>query len=300
MKNWFRQHTRALRHTLLGLLRQPVSSLLNLLVIAIAAALPMLLWLLLASAGGVANRLPVEPQLTLFLKAERDAAATKQLEKALAARPELAKIRYVPRDEALRQLENATGTSGLTAGLGDNPLPDAFVLTLRGTAAAPLAALQAELGGHPLVAEIQADSAWAQRLQRLIELGRGLFDVLAVLLALTLLLVTGNAIRMQILTRREEIEVARLIGATDAFIRRPFIHFALVQGVLGGALACLLVWLMLARLNPAVVELARAYGQQFALQLPDWRVALCVVGATAALTLGGAWLAVWRHLRDFR
>ncbi|WP_028453557.1 permease-like cell division protein FtsX [Chitinilyticum aquatile] len=300
MKHWFRLHTLALRHTLLGLLRHPLSSLLNLLVIAIAAALPLLLWLVLASLASVSNRLPVEPQISVFLKNGHDVAATKALEQELAARKGMAKVRFVPRDEALRQLEGATGTTDLLAGLGENPLPDAFVLTLHGTDAAPVEALHAELARHPLVEEVQVDSAWAQRLERLVALGRSVFEVLAGLLALALALITGNAIRMQILTRREEIEVARLIGATDAFIRRPFIHFAAVQGVLGGLLACGVVALLLARLNPAVSELAQAYGQQFALQLPDWRVLLAVCGATTLLTWSGAWVAVWRHLRQWR
>ncbi|MBE9609127.1 permease-like cell division protein FtsX [Chitinilyticum piscinae] len=300
MKHWFRLHTLALRQTLLGMLRHPLTSLLNLLVIAIAAALPLLLWLVLASLGGVAARMPVEPQLTLFLKNGHDIAATKTLEQDLARRAGMAKVRYVPRDEALKQLEAATGTGELLAGLGENPLPDAFVLTLHGTSAAPVEALQAEMAKHPLVDEVQLDSAWAQRLEKIVALGRSVFDVLAALLALSLLLITGNAIRMQILTRREEIEVARLIGATDAFIRRPFVHFAAVQGVLGGLLACGVVALLLARINPAVSELAQAYGQQFTLQLPDWRVILLVCAATMLLTLSGAWVAVWRHLRQWR
>ena len=108
---------------------------------------------------------------------------------------------------------------------------------------------------------------------------------------------TGNTIRMQILTRQEEIEVSKLIGASDAFIRRPFIHFAIAQGLLGGLLACGIVALTLWRLNPAVSELAAAYGQQFTLNTPGFTNIGLVCVATTLLCLLGAWIAVWQHLR---
>lgn len=299
MKNEFRQHWFAFKRTLAGMLRQPLASVLNLLVIAIAAAFPLALWLVVTSLAGVAGHLPVEPRITVFLRSSAASAEIQALRALEGSDARIAKHRFVPKDEALKEMQQSSGFGDLLAGLSDNPLPDAIVFTAKENNAAVLEALQKELALKPGVEEVQLDSAWARRLERLIALGRAVFQAVVVLLATALVLITGNTIRMQILTRQEEIEVSKLIGATDAFIRRPFIHFAAVQGLLGGALACSIVWLALRWLNPAVRDLATAYGQQFELQAPGLLSLGVVCVATMLLCLAGAWLAVWRHLRRF-
>lgn len=299
MKNWFRQHWLAFRRTVAGMLRQPVTSLLNLLVIAIAAAFPLALWLVISSLSAVVGRMPVEPQITVFLRSSVTADEVKALRELDGKDVRIARHRFVSKDEALKEMQQSTGLSDLLAGLPDNPLPDAIVFTAKDNHAEVLEALQKELAVKAGVDEAQLDSAWARRLERLVALGRAIFDAVAVLLALTLVLITGNTIRMQILTRQEEIEVSKLIGATDDFIRRPFIHFAIAQGLGGGLLACGIVALVLWRLNPAVVELASAYGQQFALATPGLRSIVMVCATTILLCLLGAWIAVWQHLRKF-
>ncbi|UXY16023.1 permease-like cell division protein FtsX [Chitiniphilus purpureus] len=300
MRHWLRLNLLALGYTLRGLVRHPGSSMLNLLVVGVTAAFPYGLYLLLASLGSVAGHMAVEPQLSIFLRAGASTAQVGEVKELLAADARVAHVRFVPRDEALRELQARTGSSDLLAGLTENPLPDAFFATARLDAdAAGLAALQTLLARQPAVEEVQLDSAWAQRLERLLGVGRVALQVLALLLAVALALIAGNAIRMQILTRRDEIEVAKLIGATDAFIRRPFMYTAALQGLLGGALACAIVGVALDALNPAVGELAAAYGQRFALQLPRLIDAAVVCGTTVLLSLTGAWLAVWRHLRRF-
>lgn len=297
MKNWFRQHWLAFRRTLGSMLRQPLASLLNLLVIAIAAAFPLALWLVLTSLSGVVERMPVEPQLTVFLRSSTSAEEVRALRALDGKDARIARHRYVPKDEALKEMQQSTGLGDLLAGLPENPLPDAIIFTAKNSHAETLEALKKELADKPGVDEVQLDSAWARRLERLVALGRALFDTVAVLLALALVLITGNTIRMQILTRQEEIEVSKLIGASDAFIRRPFIHFAIAQGLLGGLLACGIVALALWRLNPAVSELAAAYGQQFTLPAPNLANIGLVCIATTLLCLLGAWVAVWQHLR---
>lgn len=299
MKNTFRQHWQAFQRTLGSMLRHPLASLLNLLVIAIAAAFPLALWLVVHSFANVTGHLPVEPQITVFLRSSVAPAEIKALRELEAHDPRIARHRFVPKDEALKEMQQSTGFGDLLAGLTDNPLPDAIIFTAKENHAEELEALQKELAQKPGVEEVQLDSAWARRLERLVALGRALFDAVAVLLGVALVLVTGNTIRMQILTRQDEIEVAKLIGATDSFIRRPFIHFALAQGLLGGLLSCGIVWLILWRLNPAVRDLAAAYGQQFELATPGLTSIGLVCAATTLLCLAGAWLAVWRHLRRY-
>lgn len=300
MKHWIRLNWIAFQRTLGGIVRAPLSSLLNLLVIAIAAAFPLGFYLLIASAQGVIGKLPVEPQLSVYLRTSVTADEINTLKQHLQADTRLAGVRFIGKDEALKQMQASVGSGDLLAGLTDNPLPDAFVLTAH-TDASPesLEALQKELTASSGVDQVQLDSAWARRLQQLIAVGKGLLQIILVLLAVALVLITGNAIRLQILTRRDEIEVAKLIGATDAFIRRPFVYFAAMQGVLGGLLACAIVWGARTWLNPAVEALARSYGQQFSLALADWRVVVVTLVVTTLLCLLGASLAVGRHLRQF-
>ncbi|WP_148714236.1 permease-like cell division protein FtsX [Chitinolyticbacter meiyuanensis] len=300
MKHWFRLNALAFGHTLAAMVRHPVNHGLNLLVIAIAAAFPFGFYLLLTSVADVAAHMPVEPQLSIFLKPAASAGEVGAVKELLARDGRVANARFVGKDEALKGLQARVGSDDLLAGLAENPLPDAFLVTTRSDAsAAALDALKAEIAKLPGIDEVQLDSAWAQRLERLIRVGEGLLQVIIVLLAVALALITGNAIRMQILTRRDEIEVAKLIGATDAFIRRPFLYAAAMQGLIGGLLACGIVGAALHWLNPTVAELASAYGQRFALHLPGPLEIGAVCLTTVLLSLVGAWLAVWRHLRRF-
>lgn len=297
MKNGFRQHWLASKRTLSGMARQPVATLLNLLVIAITAAFPLALWLVISSLSSVVGKMPVEPQLTVFLRASVTPAEIQSLRDLDGRDARIARHRFVPKEQALKEMEQATGFGELLAGLSENPLPDAIVFTAKDGHAEALEILQRELAVKPGVEEVQLDSAWARRLERIVAVGHALFQSIAVLLAVALVLVTVNTVRMQILTRQEEIEVSRLIGATDAFIRRPFVHFALAQGLLGGLLACAIVAAVLWRINPAVRDLAASYGQQFSLLAPDWVSVGLVCLTTTLLCLAGAWIAVWRHLR---
>ncbi|WP_375591945.1 permease-like cell division protein FtsX [Chitiniphilus eburneus] len=297
MKHWLRLNRLALVRTFGGMVRHPVNSLLNLLVIAIAASFPFGFYLLLSSVATVTDKMPVEPQLSVFLRATATAAEIGKLKEQLALDERVAQVRYVPRDEALKQLQARVGSADLMAGLTENPLPDAFIVTARLDASpAELEQLRDTLARHSGVEEVQLDSAWAQRLHRLIAFGEVLLQVVVVLLAAALALITGNAIRMQILTRREEIEVSKLIGATDSFIRRPFLYAAAMQGLLGGLAACGIVASALWWLNPAVRDLAATYGEAFTLRMPEPAEIIGVCGITVVLSVAGAWIAVWRHL----
>lgn len=299
MKHWLRLHAQSLARTLGTLVRHPFASALNLLVIGITAALPLALWLIISSLAPVASQIHVEPQISVFMRDTATPEDLATLKAQLQKDPRVASSRFISKDEALKEMQASSGAANLLAGLNENPLPDAFVLSSKQTQPEMLEALQKDLISRPGVDEVQLDSAWAHRLEKILALGETLFEVIAVLLATALALITGNAIRMQILTRKEEIEVARLIGATDAFIRRPFIYFAMVQGLLGGLFACAIVSGIFSHLNPAVVDLAKAYGQQFSLLSPDLLTVAVVCGLCTLLTFFGAWLAVWRHLRQY-
>ncbi|QZA77807.1 permease-like cell division protein FtsX [Deefgea tanakiae] len=300
MKHWFRLHFLALTRTLGNLFRHPVGSMLNLLVIGITAALPLALWVLITSLSSITAQVSVDPQLSIFIRTSASSEEVTALKSTLNADARWEKVEFVPKDIALKNLQANLGTNDLTAGLPENPLPDAFVLLAKDNDPLALEGLKKELASITIVEEVQLDSDWARRLARITDLGQVIFEVVAGLLALALVLITGNAIRMQILTRRDEIEVAKLIGATDSFIRRPFMHAAVVQGALGGGVAVLIVWGLVSYVNPAVIELAHSYGQSVSLLAPDWLTILVVCAATALLCVVGAVFAVARYLYQYR
>lgn len=286
MKAWLRQHAQAFGR---GLRRVGV---LNVIVIGVALALPAGGYALVESLRTVAGRLTIDPQISIFLDAKR--ADAEALAATLKRDARIGRVRFVPREQALKELAGVQGLSELVSALGRNPLPDAFVVTASEETIEPLAA---ELARLPGVAHVQADSLWARRLATLTRLGRLGLWLLAVLLGAALVGVTFNTIRLQILTQREEIEVSKLIGATDAFIGRPFYYAGLLQGLAGGALALLLVAASLALLNTEVRALAESYGSDFRFAFLAPGDALAVAVFAGLLGWLGAHLSVRRHLR---
>ena len=287
MSAWLRQHRQALARAARRL------GWLNAVVIGIALALPAAGYALLESVRAVAGRLSVEPQISVFLDAKR---ADPQ---ALAARMKrdsrIARLRFVPREQALKELAAVQGLPELVGALGRNPLPDAFVVTAADESIEPLAADLAKLPG---VAHVQADALWARRLATIARLARIALWLLAGLLGAALIAVTFNTIRLQILTQRDEIEVSKLIGATDAFIRRPFYYGGLLQGLAGGAIALAIAAAVLALLNSEVRLLAASYGSEFRFSFLGLGDAAAFLLFAGFLGLLGAHLSVGRHLRN--
>ncbi len=262
--------------------------------IGVALSLPAGGYALLANLQQVAQRFTLEPQLSVFLKPE---ARRAQVEDRLRADARIAQMRFVSREDALKELRQSEGLAEVVAALERNPLPDAFVLRTRDDGPAALEALAADLRALPGIAHVQADAAWAQRLGALVRIGRLALAALAALLATGLVAVTFNTIRLQILTQREEIEVSQLLGATDAFIRRPFFYLGLLQGLAGGALGLAILWAGLATLNPGVRDLAQSYGSSFQLAFLPGPEAIAVLALSAILGWAGALLSVSKYLR---
>lgn len=292
MRTWLRQHRQALATALRRLARP--AGLLSALVIGVALALPAGSYALLESLRGVTDRLALDPQISLFLPLEAKRADIDALATLLRRDARIGAVRFVPREQALKELEQVQGIAEVVAAIGRNPLPDAFVVSAK---AERIEALAADLARLPGVAHVQADAAWARRLAALEGIGRVGLALLAGLLGAGLVAVTFNTIRLQILTQRDEIEVSKLIGASDGFIRRPFYYFGLLQGLAGGGLALGIVALALALLNEEVRPLAASYGSAFRLAFPAPPDALAVVLFAGFLGWLGAQLSVSRHLR---
>ncbi len=297
MRRWLSQHRQALVSALGKLAAQRAASLLNVLVIGIALSLPTGGYVVLDSLQRIAQRFSLEPQMSVFLAAGAKPAERDALEKRLKSEPRIGAIRFVSRDEALNQLRRTEGIAEVMSALNQNPLPDAFVVKLREVPAGELDALAETLRRQPGVAQVQADSAWVRRLAALLGVGRLGMALLATLLATGLVAVTFNTIRLQVLTQREEIEVAKLLGATDGFIRRPFYYLGALQGLAGGVVGLCILAGSLTLLNRGVRTLAETYGSSFQLAFLAPGDALAVGAFASLLGWLGAYLSVSRYLQ---
>ncbi|VFR36355.1 Cell division protein FtsX [plant metagenome] len=301
MKSWLRQHRYALSITVRRLLAQPFSSFANLLVIALALSLPLLGTTVLLSAEPVARQVSVTPELTLFMKVDAPANSARDTADRIAREhdAQISGVRVIGRDDALRTLRNTPGWEASLAVLPENPLPDAVVVTLEQgeDLAARADTLAAAWRGWDYVDVVQLDSAWVQRLEALLRFARIGLGLLAVSVALVVLATVFNTVRMQALSQREEIAVARLVGATESFVRRPFLYVGALSCTLASLLAIGIAALALQPLNQALATLARSYGADIALHLPGPGVLVPAIVATALL---GAVSARWSVTRNTR
>lgn len=274
----------------------PLAGVLNILVIAIALSLPAGMYVLLQNAQGVVAQLSGAPQISLFLHMDVTPDDVHQIRKQLSQNPAILSAEFISRTEALNTLGQGTGLDDVIAGLESNPLPDAFVVTPRSNDAKSLEILRNDLQKIQVVELAQLDSAWAYKLEALLDFARIAVLILASLLSLGLIAITFNTIRLQILTQREEIQVSRLIGATDAFIRRPFLYFGALQGLLGGITAWLIIAGSLMLLKQPLATLSQLYASNFSLHPLSASDSLSLLFFSIYLGWLGAWLSVARHL----
>lgn len=283
--------------TLARLARSPAATLLNVLVIGVALALPLAGYCVLVNVQALAGQVSTEPQISVFLAADATPRDVSGIEERIRAARGVKALRFVSRDSALAELKRDPAIAELAATLGGNPLPDAFVVGVADVDAAAVERLQRDFSALPKVAHVQVDTAWIQRLDALLGLGRTVVVVLATLLAVALIAVTFNTIRLQILTHAQEIEVSRLVGATDAYVRRPFFYLGSILGALGGAAALAIVFAALTVVNRDLGPLGDLYGTTLSLALPGWRLGVATLAVAGGLGWLGAYLSVSRHLR---
>ncbi len=258
--------------------------------IGIALSLPAGGYALLVSLRAATAGASLEPQISVFMRVEAKRADADALGAKLKADARLRELRFVPREQALKELQATEGLAEVVAALNRNPLPDAFVLRPRTPDPAVLDELAHELRGLPAVAQVQVDSAWARRLGALAGTARLAIALLAALLAFGLVAITFNTIRLQILTQRAEIEISKL--------RRPFFYLGALQGLAGGLVALAILWASLVALNVGVADLAASYGSSFRLAFLAPGDALAVVLFSAGLGWFGAYLSVSRYLLE--
>ncbi len=296
---YFTHHLWVLVSSLGQLWRTPFSTLMTAVVIGIALALPAGLYVLLNNVQQLSSGWEDSAQVSLFI--ERDVAEKRIL--ALADRLRnwegVAEVRYISREQALAEFRELSGFGDALDSLAENPLP--AVLVLRPTPAqaepAAMGRLLERLRQLDAVDQAQLDMEWVRRLNGIIEVGKRGALLLGVLLAMAILLVVGNTIRLTIFARREEIVITKLIGATNAFIRRPFLYTGFWYGLMGALIAWLLVVGFLILLNGPVTQLSFLYDSQFRLAGFDLVTSFSLLLSGIALGLAGSWLAVGRHLQ---
>lgn len=297
MSNWLIAHRNALLQALQRLLAAPVNTLLSLLGIGIALALPAGGYLLLTQVAGLSQGAAATPQITLFLPVAAERKAAEAVAARLKARPDIARTQLLMREDTLARMKGAEGLGDAIATLPQNPFPDAIVATPADDSPATMEALARELRQWKEVEHVQVDADWARRLAAFVRLAKtGLF-LLAGLLGIGLATITFNTIRLQLLTRHAEVEVSRLLGATDAFISRPFLWYGGLLGLLGGCAAWLIVVAAVLWLRLPVSELAALYGIDLMLASPAGGYSgVLLFGATLLGWLGAAFSMQW-HLR---
>ncbi|MBI2316901.1 MAG: hypothetical protein HYU75_07800 [Betaproteobacteria bacterium] len=253
--------------------------------------------MLLVNLQAFSRDIATDPQVSVFLAADAGKNDAAEVEKRLRAFPAVRAVQFVCKEQALASLKQRPGVAELVATLQDNPLPDAFVVTLGQAETALAQALERDIRMMPKVAHVQADWMWMRRVESALRFGRTGVALVAALLGFGLVAVTFNTIRLQILTQREELEVSRLIGATDAYIRRPFYYLGALQGALGGGAALAMVNAGILVLNRDLSGLAGLFGGNLALEPLGAADGVAVAAFAAALGWIGSFLSVSRHLQ---
>ena len=299
--NYFTLHFEAAKNAVRQLFKQPLATLLILVMLAIAMSLPLALYLGVQSSQAVLGKLNESPQITLYMEQNADEADSSVVKELLAADKRIEKSEFIGKAQGLSELQTSMGEQDIVSMLDSNPLPDAFVVSPKpGGTPSEMQALRQDLAKLPMVESAQLDTEWMQTLYQIDDFVQKVLAFLSVTLSVAFVLVAHNTIRLQILSRKEEIEITKLLGAPSSFIRRPFLYQAVWQSLLAAGLSlALCAWLIHAT-QPLVAQIFRPYGLNI-----EWRFFhtwewLSVCGIVAALGIAGAWLATRQHLLSFK
>ena len=299
LRNYFALHFHVLTTSLAQLGRSLGGNLMTIMVIGIALALPATLHVFLSKVDSLGASWQESAKVSLFLKASLPAQALSGLMTELNSWPEVGSLEYISPEQALEEFKQTSGLGDAMEFLDQNPLPGVVLVSpaLAHQAPAAVESLLQRLSQRSEVDLAQLDLEWLQRLFGLIKLAERAVLLLGGLLVLAVLFVIGNTIRLAIQSRHDEIEVVKLIGGSDAFVRRPFLYNGMWFGLFGGLLAWLLVNVLLVNLDDPVRQLAELYGSDFSLGLVDIKTTLLLLLLGPLFGLLGAWLATGRHLR---
>lgn len=294
-------HIQTASDSLLRLLKAPLQTALTFLVVAIALTLPATLYVAVGNVQSVGDRWDSDPRMTLFLHKNAREVAIDRLLSDLRSNSLVSSVELVSPEVALNSFAKGSGVAEAISALGENPLPHSIVLTLQsGSSRAGLQSLMQQQLDSALVDDVLLDQAWIDRLQQILRLAEQLALLLGLLLLTGVILVVGNTLRLAIESRRDEIVIIKLVGATDAFVRRPFLYTGFWYGFGGGVLALLLLSASLSLLADPVSRLAGLYDSDYQLAGLGLQGSLSLMLLSIAIGWLGALLAVGRHLDDIR
>ena len=300
LRSYFGNHLRVSLASLGRLYVQPAATLMTAAVIAIALALPVGLYIALDNVGKLSSDWGGSTQISLFLHTSVNKTDAQKLMQRLKKHKNIKKIELIDKEQGLKQFRETSGFGDALKYLDDNPLPIVLIVHPKITENQPdkTTRLVKELGKNKLVELAQLDVQWVKRLYTLLEIANRSIWVISSMLGIAVLLIVGNTIRLDIQNRREEIEVSKLIGASDSFIRRPFLYTGLWYGVIGGVLAWIITFISLILIESPVHKLASLYHSDFRLSGLGFGNTLLLILISCALGLIGSWIAVSRHLKE--
>jgi cell division transport system permease protein len=296
---YFSRHAQVLIGSLGRIVGQPFATLMTMGVIAVALALPLFLSLLLQNARSATGNWNEAYDLSVYMDKKANAARTQALAKQLRLRGDVASVRVVTAEQALAEFRSDSGFGSALDALADNPLPDTLVVTPTLSASTPQGTetLKSAIAALGDVQTVQIDTEWVKRLHAMLDLLRRVVLLTGALLGIGIVLIVSNTIRLDILNRRAEIEVMKLVGASDGFARRPFLYSGIWYGLGGGLLALMLVGVASTVLARPVAQLAFLYGSSFSMRGLETVTALWVLSLAVGLSWLGSWLAATRHIR---
>ena len=297
MSLWLSQHQQPLKLVIGRMRNNLMATLLMFCVIGVTLCLPAILYTVVDNLSRLTGGVESKPQVSLFLKL--DASNKTEIEAQLKKHADIASFEFVSKDDAWSKMQQDKNTADAAASLEKNPLPDAFYITPKNISPYNMGHLQEEMQKWNGVELAQVDANWVKRLDTILKLGKKAVFVLVVLLGFALITVIGNTIRLQIMTQREEIEVSKLIGATNPFIRRPFLYAGVLYGLGGGLAALIILTLVTMLFNFSVTEIADLYASNFRLHLPSGLSILVLLVSATGLGWLGSYFAVNRTLAQF-
>lgn len=299
MINWLNQHAQAIKLVLTRMLYNKLSTFMISLVIAVAMCVPGVFYMGVDHLSKLSNHMQDETEISLFLKLDANPNVASEIDATLAKNTAIKQYHLVTKDQAWKDLKAKAESNKIdneVSQLSKNPLPDAFFIQAKSADPAALEALKNELQEIPGVDQAVLNAEWAKRLSSILALGTKIILFIAALLALALLVIIGNTVRMQILTQKEEIIVSKLIGATTSFIRTPFLYAGMIYGLFGGLLAIVILTLIVQLYNQSVTQLSNLYSSDFSLPWLNLPLYIAIIITSVLIGWLGSYLSVTRSI----
>lgn len=300
MNTWLNHHSQAIKLVLSRMRNNKLSTLIICLVVAVAMCIPGLFYVGVDHLSTLTNHMQDETEISLFLKLDASADTLAEIDKLLAKNEAIKQFRLVTKDDAWKKLKSQSDANNAVYQLTKNPLPDAFFIQAKSTDPEALEKLRNELQNIKGVEQALLNTEWAKRLATILTLGKKIILFIAILLAIALLVIIGNTVRMQILTQKDEIEVSKLMGATTSFIKTPFLYAGILYGLFGGLLAILMIAGVIEIFNYSVAQISRLYNSDFSLSLFNTNLFFTIIGSAILIGWVGSYLAVIRSIASIK